>query len=412
MASVMGIDHKQAFDDPENGTSLWALAVNKFNTIAGVGEILVRSLIERYVARGRSYIDLSVMHDNTRAISLYEKLGFKRIPVYCIKHKNRINHPLFTKPPEHESALNPYAQIIVDEACKRGIQVDIIDAKKGMFKLKFAGRSINCIESLTDLTSSIAFYKCNDKEVSSSLLSKEGVPIPDQIVGADLEKALNFLELHKTLVIKPRIGEQGKNVFVGVTSEKTLKKALKVIEDDGEVPILQQFVAGIDLRVLVINHQVVAAAIRRPPEIVGDNIHSVKELIEKLDKRRRAATGGESRVSIDQETLRCLMEQDLDPDSILESGRRALVRKTANLHTGGTIEDVTLDLHPNLVKLSELCATTLDIPVVGLDFIVDRVDSDEAIFIEANERPGLANHEPQPVVERFIDLIFPESTMD
>ena len=29
------------------------------------------------------------------------------------------------------------------------------------------------------------------------------------------------------------------------------------------------------------------------------------------------------------------------------------------------------------------------------------------VFIEANERPGLANHEPQPTAERFIDLLFP-----
>ena len=31
------------------------------------------------------------------------------------------------------------------------------------------------------------------------------------------------------------------------------------------------------------------------------------------------------------------------------------------------------------------------------------------VFIEANERPGLANHEPQPTAERFIDLLFPQS---
>jgi len=33
----------------------------------------------------------------------------------------------------------------------------------------------------------------------------------------------------------------------------------------------------------------------------------------------------------------------------------------------------------------------------------------EYAFIEANERPGLANHEPQPTAERFIDLLFPLS---
>jgi hypothetical protein len=30
-------------------------------------------------------------------------------------------------------------------------------------------------------------------------------------------------------------------------------------------------------------------------------------------------------------------------------------------------------------------------------------------IIEANERPGLANHEPQPTAERFIDLLFPQT---
>jgi hypothetical protein len=31
------------------------------------------------------------------------------------------------------------------------------------------------------------------------------------------------------------------------------------------------------------------------------------------------------------------------------------------------------------------------------------------VIIEANERPGLANHEPQPTAERFVDLLFPNT---
>jgi len=30
-------------------------------------------------------------------------------------------------------------------------------------------------------------------------------------------------------------------------------------------------------------------------------------------------------------------------------------------------------------------------------------------FIEANERPGLANHEPAPTAQRFVDLLFPQT---
>ena len=85
------------------------------------------------------------------------------------------------------------------------------------------------------------------------------------------------------------------------------------------------------------------------------------------------------------------------------------VRKTANLHTGGTIHDVTEQLHPSLASAAETCARALDIPVVGLDFIARDVTQPRYVFIEANERAGLANHEPQPTAERFIDLLFPYS---
>jgi D-alanine-D-alanine ligase-like ATP-grasp enzyme len=49
--------------------------------------------------------------------------------------------------------------------------------------------------------------------------------------------------------------------------------------------------------------------------------------------------------------------------------------------------------------------------VVGVDFIVVAPDGPDHVFIEANERPGLANHEPQPTAERFIDLLFPLSAV-
>jgi len=54
-------------------------------------------------------------------------------------------------------------------------------------------------------------------------------------------------------------------------------------------------------------------------------------------------------------------------------------------------------------------ARAIDIPVVGIDLMVKSPRSSDYAFIEANERPGLANHEPQPTAERFVDLLFPLS---
>ncbi|MDJ0872735.1 MAG: N-acetylglutaminylglutamine synthetase, partial [Gammaproteobacteria bacterium] len=98
-------------------------------------------------------------------------------------------------------------------------------------------------------------------------------------------------------------------------------------------------------------------------------------------------------------------------ESVLPENERLVVRKTANLHTGGTIHDVTDKLHPTLRTAAIDAARALDIPVTGLDLIVPATDGPDYAIIEANERPGLANHEPQPTAERFIDLLFPQTAV-
>ncbi|MDX9839249.1 MAG: N-acetylglutaminylglutamine synthetase, partial [Azoarcus sp.] len=115
------------------------------------------------------------------------------------------------------------------------------------------------------------------------------------------------------------------------------------------------------------------------------------------------------RIPLDGETERCVRSQGWSLSSVLPAETRLRVRNTANLHTGGTIHDVTADLHPTLRTAAEKAAKVLDIPVTGLDFLVPAVDGPDYVIIEANERPGLANHEPQPTAERFVDLLFPRS---
>src|SRR5690606_41311729 len=60
-----------------------------------------------------------------------------------------------------------------------------------------------------------------------------------------------------------------------------------------------------------------------------------------------------------------------------------------------------------LVEAAVGAARAIDHPVVGLDFLVPSPTAPDYVIIEANERPGLANHEPAPTAQRFIDLLFP-----
>ena len=410
LGAVTGVDHATAFGDPQHGTSLWALAVDPQASVPGIGKALVRRLAEHYQARGRAYMDLSVMHDNVQAIGLYEKLGFERVPVFALKHKNPYNEPLFTTGDVGES-LNPYARIIVREAQKRGIYVEVIDAEGGYFELSFGGRSIVCRESLTELTTAIAMSRCDNKTTTHRVLRDAGLRVPAQVKVEDETQALAFLEKYQAVVVKPARGEQGAGISVDVRDAEALKLAIDEARSLCETVILEDYVSGEDLRIIVIGEQVVAAAVRKPAQVVGNGRDSIRTLIEKQSRRRAAATGGESRIPLDRETQRCISGAGYEMDSVLPANERLVVRKTANLHTGGTIHDVTAELHPALRKAAVDSARALDIPVTGLDFIVPTVTGPDYAIIEANERPGLANHEPQPTAERFVDLLFPQTAV-
>tara|TARA_R110002072_G_scaffold83597_4_gene189600 strand:- start:13706 stop:15460 length:1755 start_codon:yes stop_codon:yes gene_type:complete len=409
LGTVMGINHRTLFNDPTQGCSLWCLAVDPQASHPGVGELLLRYLADHFLACGCRYMDLSVLHDNEQAKMLYKKIGFRQIHTFAIKNKNAYNQMLFLGP-ELEENLNPYARIIVDEARSRGISVDILDAEEGYFRLSRGGTQIDCRESLSELTSAVAMSRCQDKLVTHRWLQRAGLCTPSYRVAGNADENVAFLEEHKRIVVKPAIGEQGMGITVGVETPAALEQALVEAGQHCDRVLLESYHPGQDLRIVVIGYKVVAAAIRKPPEVVGDGSHSIEELIEKLSRRRSASSGGESRIPLDNDTRSCLSEQGLLPGTVLESGRVVRVRRAANFHTGGTIHDVTAELHPALVKAAEQAARYLHIPVVGMDLIVATPDSADYVIIEANERVGLANHEPQPTVQRFIDLLFPLST--
>lgn len=408
IGSVMGLNHSKAFDDPEHGSSLWCLAVDPQCSRPGVGEVLVRHLIEHFMSRGLAYLDLSVLHDNRQAKRLYKKLGFRNLPTFAVKRKNGINQQLFLGPGP-EAKLNPYARIIVDEAFRRGIEVQVDDAAVGLFTLSLGGRRVRCRESLSDLTSAVTMTLCQDKRLTQHALHNAGLRVPVQQLAGNADDNLAFLEEHGAVVVKPVDGEQGQGVAVNLTTHEEISQAIEQARRFDSRVLLESFHPGLDLRIVVIGFEVVAAAIRHPAQVVGDGEHSIKALIEAQSRRRQAATGGESRIPLDEETERTLRAAGLGYDSVLPAGQRLAVRRTANLHTGGTLEDVTERLHPVLADAAVRAARALDIPVVGLDLMVRDAEHPDYVIIEANERVGLANHEPQPTAERFIDLLFPHS---
>lgn len=409
VGTVTGVDHQVLFADPERGSSMWTLAVDPAAGLPGIGVALTRAMVDHCRDAGRAYLDLSVAHDNGAAIALYEKLGFRRVPVMAIKRRNAINEPLFTSPPETVDDLNPYARVIADEALRRGIFVEVLDADTGEMRLTHGGRSVITRESLSEYTSAIAMCRCDDKRLTRRLVKEAGINVP-RVRLASFDDDYAFLAEVGEVVVKPTRGEQGKGITVGVTADDgpdELSAALARARAEYPEVMIEQRAPGDDLRLVVIDGQVVAAALRIPAEVIGTGNHTVGDLIEAESRRRSTATGGESQIPLDEVTQATVAKAGWQLDDVLPEGIRLQVRSTANLHQGGTIRDVTEKVNPELCRVAVEAAEAIGIPVTGIDLLVPDVTGTDYTFIEANERPGLANHEPQPTVAAFIDFLFP-----
>jgi GNAT-family acetyltransferase (TIGR03103 family) len=303
--------------------------------------------------------------------------------------------------------LDPSSRLIIEEARRRGIVVEIEAPRAEYFRLRHGARAISCRESLSELTSAVALSRCDDKRITARLLRAAGLRTPAQMEAGDTQRELAFLREHGQLVVKPARGEQGRGVCVGIRTPDALTAAIERAALIGGPVLLEQMVSGDDLRIIVIGGALAAAALRRPPRVCGDGEHSVRDLIAAQSLRRAAETAGESKIPLDDETRRCVREAGFELNDVLPRGRELQVRGAANVHTGGTIHDVTDRLHPALREVAVRAAGVLEMPVVGLDLVVPSIEESAYWILEANERPGLANHEPQPLAARFVDFLFP-----
>ncbi len=74
------------------------------------------------------------------------------------------------------------------------------------------------------------------------------------------------------VVVKPQDGNQGKGVTVNITTRPQLEAAYATALAYGSQVMVERFLPGHDFRLLVVGNQLVAAARRDPPQVLGDGL--------------------------------------------------------------------------------------------------------------------------------------------
>jgi len=252
----------------------------------------------------------------------------------------------------------------------------------------------------TDQTSAVAESIAQDKELTKTLLHAAGVPVPAGRPVLDAADAwAAACEIGGPVVVKPQDGNQGKGVAVNLATRDQVEAAYAVAVEISDEVLVERYIPGHDYRMLVIGNKLIAAARREPPQVIGDGVRSVRELVELVNSDPRRGVGHATsltKIRFDDIALARLATEGLTADSVPARGTRVVLRNNANLSTGGTATDVTDDVHPDFAARAVAAAQTIGLDIAGVDVVCDSVlrplEDQGGGIVELNAAPGLRMH--------------------
>jgi cyanophycin synthetase len=314
--------------------------------------------------------------------------------------------------------LGPSTMLIVRAALARGIpyrrmsELSLVQFGQGV-------RQRRIWTAETDRTPAIAEAISRNKQLTKRLLAAAGVPVPQGRVVDSAEEAWEAaVAVGLPVVVKPLDGNHGRGVFLNLQSREEVLRAFAIAQTEGrEVTsvIVEQFVTGVEHRLLVVGSRVVACAQGEYLYVEGDGRQTIAELIATQingDARRgRSETLPNDTVEIDSTVLAQLEQEGCTEATVPVVGRQVLVKRI-----GSHGPDVTSSVHPEVAAAAVRAARTVGLDVAGIDLVAEDISQplagQGAMVCEVNAGPQLLIHAfpktgpSQPVGEAIVEQLF------
>ena len=321
---------------------------------------------------------------------------------------------------DEDIRLGPSTGAIVAAAMARGIPIRRL-TQGSLVQFGWGSKQQRIQAAETSFTSAIAESIAQDKELTKRLLHAAGVAVPLGRPVEDEDDAWAAAqEIGLPVVVKPRDGNQGKGISVNLTSEAQIRQAYRVAIEYRDDILVEKYLPGHDYRLLVIGDKLIAAARRDPPLVIGDGTHTVRQLVDIVNRDPRRSDGHATsltKIRFDEIALARLAEQGYDADTVPPRGTRVVLRNNANLSTGGTATDVTDDVHAELAAGAVAAAQTVGLDICGIDVVCDTMlkplEEQGGGIVEVNAAPGLRMHldpsfgKGRAVGEAIVNMMFP-----
>ncbi|WP_088139142.1 cyanophycin synthetase [Achromobacter xylosoxidans] len=300
---------------------------------------------------------------------------------------------------DEDVRLGPSTGSIVNAATARNIPYRRL-TQGSMVQFGWGSKQRRIQAAETDLTSAISESIAQDKDLTKMLLDSAGVPVPMGRSVTTAEEAWAAAEeLGGPVVVKPRDGSQGRGVAVNIETRERVIQAFEVAEEISSEVIVERYIPGHDFRLLVVGGALVAASRRDPPQVTGDGVQTIRQLVDQVNADPLRGDGHATsltKIRFDDIALATLKKQGFEADSVPPSGTLIFLRNNANLSTGGSATDVTDEVHPEMAARAVSAARMIGLDICGVDVVAESVlyplEEQNGGVVEVNAAPGLRMH--------------------
>ncbi|WP_303013761.1 bifunctional glutamate--cysteine ligase GshA/glutathione synthetase GshB, partial [Rodentibacter pneumotropicus] len=320
-------------------------------------------------------------------------------------------------------------QALMFDAIQKGLKVEILDERDQFLSLQY-GDHIEYVKNgnMTSHDRYISPLIMENKVVTKKVLAKAGFNVPQSVEFTDIESAVKNFPLfeNRAVVIKPKSTNFGLGITIfqhGVQNRDDFAKAVEIAFCEDKEIMVEDYLVGTEYRFFVLGDQTLAVLLRVPANVIGDGVHSIKELVEM--KNDHPLRGDGSRTPLkkivlgDIEKLQ-LKEQGWTIDSIPPRDLIVQLRANSNISTGGDSIDMTDQMHESYKKIAVEISNAIGAAVCGVDLIIP--DSEKPAephlkswgVIEANFNPMMMMHifpyagQSRRVTLDVLKMLFPE----
>jgi glutamate--cysteine ligase len=295
-------------------------------------------------------------------------------------------------------------QLLLREAVKRGINMEILDRKENFVRLS-RGATVQYVKQATKtaLDNYVSILAMENKHITKKMLAEVGLRVPKGMdyTNSDQTKSDFVFFAGKPIVIKPN----QTNFGIGITiikdnsDEAVFQRAVDIAFEHDTTILIEEFIEGKEFRIFVIGNEVVGILHRVPANVTGDGHSSIRELVHLKNQDPLRSKGYRTpleKIMLGEAESIFLASQQKDFETIPTDGETVYLRENSNISTGGDSIDYT-DNIPVSYKIIAIEATkAMHVKITGLDMIIQdhtvEATADNYAIIEMNFNPAIHIH--------------------